>query len=100
MPCRTEQTRFLTKAGRTGHGRKDYRGQIEYFAVYCRDTGKVYLVPVDHVGTTNARLRLVETENRQSKNVRWARDYELLEVTAVGLEPTTTRVKENDTSFP
>ncbi len=73
----TASSYYHTKAGRTGHGRKDYRGQVEYFAVYCPDTKKVYFVPVDHVGTTNARLRLVETGNKQSKNVRWAKDYEL-----------------------
>src|SRR5690348_3729736 len=73
----TASSYYHTKAGRTGHGRKDYRGQVEYFAVYCPDTGKVYLVPIDHVGITNARLRLVETGNKQSKNVRWAKDYEL-----------------------
>lgn len=73
----TASSYYHTKAGRTGHGRKDYRGQVEYFAVYCPDTGKVYLVPVDHVGTTNARLRLMETGNKQSKNIRWAKDYEL-----------------------
>lgn len=68
---------YHTRAGKTGHGRKDYRGQIEYFAVYCPDLGKVYLVPIDHVGTASGILRLLPTKNNQSKNVRWARDYEL-----------------------
>ena len=68
---------YHTRAGRTEHGRKDYRGQIEYFAVYCPDTAKVYLVPIDHVGAANARLRLLPTANQQKKNVRWATDYEL-----------------------
>ena len=66
-----------TKAGRTSHGRRDYRGQVDYFAVYCPDKGKVYLLPVDHVGTASASLRLQPTANKQEKNVRWARDYEL-----------------------
>ncbi|HLQ30225.1 MAG TPA: group I intron-associated PD-(D/E)XK endonuclease [Ktedonobacteraceae bacterium] len=68
---------YHTKAGRTSHGRRDYRGQVDYFAVYCSDTGKVYLIPVDHVGTANASLRLLPTANKQEKNVRWAKDYEL-----------------------
>ena len=68
---------YHTKAGRTGHGRKDYRGQVEFFAVYSPDTGKVYLIPVEHVGTASATLRIEPTKNKQEKNVRWAKDYEL-----------------------
>jgi hypothetical protein len=26
---------------------RDYVGQVDFFAVYCRDTGAVYLVPID-----------------------------------------------------
>src|SRR5947209_19864268 len=36
----------------SSYWRRDYRGQIEYFAVYSPDTQKVYLVPVDHVPVT------------------------------------------------
>jgi PD-(D/E)XK endonuclease len=57
--------------------RRHYRGQVEFFAVYSPDTEKVYLIPIDHVGTTQASLRLVPTANKQEKNVRWAQDYEL-----------------------
>jgi len=73
----TASSYYHTRAGRTGYGRRDYRGQIEYFAVYCPEMKKVYLVPIDHVGTANAKLRLVPTKNKQEKNVRWAKDYEL-----------------------
>jgi PD-(D/E)XK endonuclease len=73
----TASTYYHTRAGRTGYGRKDYQGQIDYFAVYCPETKGAYLVPIDHVGTTNAKLRLVPTKNKQEKNVRWAKDYEL-----------------------
>jgi len=72
---KTSSSYYHTRAGRTSHGRRDYRGQIEYFAVYCSDTGKVYLVPVDHVGTSHANLRLLPTANKQEKTVRWAKDY-------------------------
>jgi hypothetical protein len=73
----TASTYYHTKAGRTDHGRRDYRGQINYFAVYCPDTRKIYLVPVNHVGKTGAILRLLPTANNQKKGVRWARDYEI-----------------------
>src|SRR5216683_1191567 len=73
----TASTYYHTRAGRTGHGRKDYRGQIDYFAVYCPETKGSYLVPVDHVGKTGGFLRLQPTKNNQEKNVRWVKDYEL-----------------------
>jgi hypothetical protein len=73
----TASTYYHTKAGRTGHGRKDYQGQIEYFAVYCPAIRKIYLVPVDQVGKTSAMLRLLPTKNNQEKGVRWASDYEI-----------------------
>jgi len=56
---------------------RNYRGQCDYFAVYCADLGQVYLVPVDQVGRTRAHLRVEPTKNNQEKNVRWAKDYEL-----------------------
>jgi len=73
----TASTYYHTRAGRTGHGRKDYRGEVDYFAVYSPDTVKVYLVPIDHVGTTSGFLRLLPTANNQRKNIRWAKDYEM-----------------------
>lgn len=56
---------------------RHYRGQCDFFAVYCEELNKIYLLPVDEVGTTRAKLRLVPAKNRQEKNVRWAKDYEL-----------------------
>lgn len=56
---------------------RHYRGQCEYFAVYCPETRGVYLLPVDQVGLTQAMLRLKPTENNQEKGVRWAEDYEI-----------------------
>lgn len=57
--------------------RKHYRGDVEYFAVYSPNLDKVYLIPVDHVGTSQATLRLEPTANKQEKNIHWAKDYEL-----------------------
>ncbi len=68
---------YHTRAGRTTHGSKSYHGQIDYFAVYCRETKGVYLVPVDHTGMSQVNLRLTPTKNSQEKNVRWAKDYEI-----------------------
>jgi len=67
----------LVKPGKR-HVRRGYRGEIEYFAVYCPDTGGVYLVPVDDVPDgSKARLRLKRTRNNQQQGILWAKDYEL-----------------------
>ncbi len=58
-------------------GWKHYRGQIDYFAVYCPEIRKTYLISVDEVGVTQANLRLTPPKNGQEKNVRWAKDYEI-----------------------
>jgi len=63
----------------TGKNRqsRNYRGQCDYFAVYNERLNKVYLIPVDQVGTTGAVLRLAPRKNNQAKNILWAKDYEL-----------------------
>ena len=58
--------------------RKQYtKEEIDYFAVYCEHTGKVYLVPVEDVGGLDGTLRIERTVNNQVKGVRWAKDYEI-----------------------
>jgi hypothetical protein len=57
---------------------KHYRGQIDYFAVYCPDNGAVYLVPIDDVpGNRWASLRVTPALNGQSRRVRPADRYEI-----------------------
>ena len=73
----TASNHYHYKGGRTTNARRHYRGQIEYFAVFSPDTDKVYLIPVDHVGTTQAHLRLVETTAKDQHGIRMATDYEL-----------------------
>lgn len=62
----------------TGRNRqlRHYRGQCDYFAVYCEKLNRVYLIPVDQVGTAKAHLRLTQVKKNQER-VRWAKDYEL-----------------------
>jgi PD-(D/E)XK nuclease superfamily protein len=62
---------------------RHYRGQCEYFAVYCPDLSRVYLVPIDQVGRTRAHLEIEPTKDNQEKNVRWARDYELSSLSCI-----------------
>ncbi len=55
-----------------GGGRKDYRGQVELFGVYCSDNDMCYLVPVSDVGIAEGKLRFDPSKNGQKKNVRLA----------------------------
>lgn len=54
-----------------------YRGQIDLFAIFSPDTGRVYLVPVDECPETQIQLRLTPPKNGQRAGVRYAADYEL-----------------------
>lgn len=56
---------------------RPYFGQIEYLAVYCAGTGKVYLVPESELVATRAHMRVAPCLNRQARKVRWAVEYEL-----------------------
>jgi hypothetical protein len=65
---------------------KHYKGQIDYFAVFCPETGGVYLVPINHLRPlTQASLRVEPTRNHQVNGIRWAADYALGRVTIEGL---------------
>jgi len=65
-----------THAHRGGRNRP-YFGEIDYLAVFCPDTGKVYLLPEDELTATSAHLRLIPPKNNMRKTIRWAADYEL-----------------------
>jgi PD-(D/E)XK nuclease superfamily protein len=56
------------------------REEIDYFAVYCQYTEKVYLVPVDDVEPNVGYLRVEPPANNQTKGVRWAEDFEMKKV--------------------
>lgn len=60
-----------------GGGRKDYRGEIEFFGVYYPETDSVYLVPVEEVGTRQGTLRLQPARNGQQAGIRLADDYKI-----------------------
>jgi hypothetical protein len=61
-----------------GGKRRDYRGQIDAFGVFCPDNGKVYVVPIDDLPLVReAKLRLTPPLNSQVKGIRWAAKYEI-----------------------
>lgn len=55
----------------------NYRGLADLFAVLNPVDGRIFLVPVNDVGTNEVCLRLSPTGNGQAQGVRWAAKYEL-----------------------
>ncbi len=56
---------------------RSYEGEVDLFIVYCPDNHRVYVIPADEVPKSGMHLRVQPPRNRQSKRVRWAKDYEL-----------------------
>jgi hypothetical protein len=60
---------------------RDYQGEIDYFAVYCRETGGVFLVPIEDVPLRRqATLRVDPARNGQTRGIRLAAQYEVARV--------------------
>ncbi len=59
---------------------RHYRGQVDYFAVFCRQTGEVYLIPIDVLPDDRAHLRVTAPLNHQRKRIRLASDYRIASV--------------------
>jgi hypothetical protein len=64
---------------------RDYKGQVDYFAVYCPETSGVYLIPINDLpGRWRAFLRVDPPLNQQRRNVRFATKYEIGRVSIEG----------------
>ena len=62
---------------------RHYADEVDYFAVYCRDNGGVYLVPIGDLPTRyTGSLRVDPTKNSQRRGVRWAAEYEIARLPA------------------
>jgi hypothetical protein len=58
--------------------KRDYQGQIDYFAVFCTETRRSYLIPIADVRTRySAVLRVDAPRNNQRAGIRFAADYEI-----------------------
>lgn len=68
--CITDARRPLGDGG--------YAGQVDAFAVYCPPLKRAFLVPIGDLPSPNmGYLRVDPPLNGQTRNIRWARDYEL-----------------------
>lgn len=56
---------------------KSYTGEIDYFAVWCPQLSRGYLVPVDEVAAKLGTLRVDPPLNNQTSKGRLAERYEL-----------------------
>jgi hypothetical protein len=66
--------------------RRNYHGQIDFFAVYCPETAGVYMIPIDDLPSAScAHLRVEAPRNNQRRRIRFAADYEIARVTTEGL---------------
>jgi hypothetical protein len=74
----TSSSHYHTKKGQhTKDFRKDYKGQIEAFGVYCPITDACYIVKVDEVGTSESSLRVDPIKTGSKYPVKWAKDYKV-----------------------
>lgn len=67
---------------------RDYVGEIDYFGVYCPETGGVYLIPIGDLKIRRTgSLRVATPRNGQHKLIRFAKPYEIGRVTLGGQCP-------------
>ena len=57
---------------------RHYLADVDYFGVYCPETGGVYLVPIEVAQLRReGSLRVAPTRNAQRRNIRWAERFEI-----------------------
>lgn len=57
--------------------RPRYDGQADVFGVFCPETAKIYLVPVDRITANRGWLRTISVKNGQNKGVLMAHEFEI-----------------------
>ncbi len=76
---------YSSHSHRGGASTRVYRGEVDFFGVYCPQVDRCFLVPASEVNTHGC-LRIEPPRNGQMKKIRWAKNYTL------GLETTGLRV--------
>lgn len=70
----TFSTRSISSNGKTV---SNYRGQIEFFGIYCPEIDKCYLVPIDKAGKSVMSLRLGKPKTKHDYSGKYAIAYEI-----------------------
>ena len=66
---------------------RDYLDDVDYFAIDCRETGGVYLIPIEDLPLTcQGALRVEATRNGQRRRIRFAAGYEIGVVSVTATE--------------
>lgn len=65
---------YSSHAHRGGSPSRLYRGEGDFFAIYCPQTNDLYLVPESEV-SFRPYLRIDPPRNNMKKTVRWAADF-------------------------
>lgn len=84
MQCKTGKLKdgrvvFPTSSSAYHRGgkRTDYRGQIDFFGVFCQETNECYWIHVDEVPVTECSLRIDAPKNNVKDGTKWAKDFVL-----------------------
>ena len=56
--------------------RQNYNNDVEYFGVYCSETNKGYIIPINKIKKSVMGLRIEPPKNNQRSKIVWAIDYE------------------------
>lgn len=78
--------------------RRNYENEVDCFAVYCRATSGVYLIPIGHLPKrSEASLRVEPARNGQRARIRRAQDFQIAEIVCSSAMATATAAALSDT---
>lgn len=66
-----------SSVGRMSRTFRHYRGEVDFFAIYCPELNTIYLVSPEVVALREATLRVDPPKKNQTTRILWATDYEV-----------------------
>jgi len=70
-------TYHVPKGCPTKNTSRSYKGEVEWFGVFCPDLKKCFMVPAEKVGPRSVNLRVEDAKNGRKAKIRWAKDFEI-----------------------
>lgn len=68
--------KFDTKSNGWSQNKRDYTGDIDYFAVWSKELEQSYLIPIEECGKTSKSLR-VDEPGVSNPNISFADDFRI-----------------------